>query len=109
MNKIFEDVGVISSFGDLRFVIDKIENYTNYLEEEKDNRDTKNRIILDLEKDYKHLNQENIRLKNENGKLKYRVKWFVTICEGIIRDYKLSANDLDNLCNMIDESKLLLK
>lgn len=108
MEKIFEDIGIISSFNDIRFLINKMENYINELEaEDKYCHETCELVTL-LEEDKRDLNKIIRKLYSDINKLKDILKWFIFGCERAIRENKLSKEDLDNLTSLIDSGNNLM-
>jgi hypothetical protein len=108
MEKVFKDIGVISSFDDLRFLIDKIENYINKIGRVNNDCYLDCRYVDEAENNFQYQRKYNIELRRDNDKLKDKLKWFIRGCERVIRENKLSKNDFDNLTNLINSGNNLL-
>jgi len=109
MNEIFEKVGMITSFNDLRFTIDEIEKYIIELNEENENLQNECELFCELEKDNETLRKNNIIYYNKNKELKSKLQNYVNICEYLLSNYELLKKDFDNLCTINDNTKELLR
>jgi len=108
MEKIFKDTGVISSFNDLRHLFDKIENHIDELEQVDNDCHLDCHHVDEIESDFQYQKKYNLQLKRDNEKLKDKLKWFILGCERVIRENKLSKDDLDNLTHLIDSGNNLI-
>jgi hypothetical protein len=108
MEKVFENIGVISNFNDFRFLIDKMETYINELEQTNNNCHLDCCHIDELENDIEQLDKTIGKLYSDIYKLKDRLKWFILGCERVIRENKLSKDDLDNLSSLINSGNDLI-